>query len=119
MDKIKVLLVEDEGVLALIIKESLETRGFEITVAAKGVEGWSRFNHNRPDICVIDAMMPRKDGFTLVSEIRLVDELIPIVFLTAKTQTVDVLKGLELGADDYIKKPSSAVSTVFCRKSKV
>jgi two-component system response regulator TrcR len=107
MDKIKVLLVEDEAVLALLVKESLATRGFDVQVAANGVEGWSMFNLHKPDICVVDIMMPRKDGFSLVADIRMIDDLIPIIFLTAKTQTVDVLKGLEMGADDYMKKPFS------------
>jgi two-component system response regulator TrcR len=107
MDKIKVLLVEDEAVLALLVKESLATRGFDVLVAANGVEGWSMFNLHKPDICVVDIMMPRKDGFSLVTDIRVIDDLVPIIFLTAKTQTADVLKGLEMGADDYMKKPFS------------
>jgi DNA-binding response OmpR family regulator len=107
MENIKVLLVEDEGVLALLVKESLATRGFEVIVAANGVEGWSLFNQNKPDICIVDIMMPRKDGFSLVADIRLIDGIVPIIFLTAKIQTKDVLKGLEMGADDYIKKPFS------------
>lgn len=107
MDKITVLLVEDEAVLALLVKESLATRGFEVLVASNGVEGWSMFNLHQPDICIVDIMMPRKDGFSLVSDIRMIDELVPVIFLTAKTQTADVLKGLEMGADDYMKKPFS------------
>lgn len=107
MDNIKVLLVEDEDVLALLLKESLATRGFDVMVAANGVEGWSMFNLHKPDICIVDIMMPRKDGFSLVTDIRMVDDLVPVIFLTAKTQTADVLKGLEIGADDYIKKPFS------------
>jgi two-component system response regulator TrcR len=107
MDKIKVLLVEDEEVLALLVKESLATRGFNVMVAANGVEGWSMYNLHKPDICIVDVMMPRKDGFSLVRDIRMVDDLVPIIFLTAKTQTADVLKGLEMGADDYMKKPFS------------
>lgn len=107
MEKIKVLLVEDEPVLAGIVKESLEKRGFEIDVAPDGVAGWSMFKQNKPDVCVIDVMMPRKDGFSLVSDIRLADDDTPLIFLTARTQTADVLKGQELGADDYLKKPFS------------
>jgi two-component system response regulator TrcR len=107
MENIKVLLVEDEDVLALLVKESLATRGFEVIVAANGVEGWSMFNQHKPDICIVDIMMPRKDGFSLVADIRLIDDLVPVIFLTAKTQTADVLRGLEIGADDYIKKPFS------------
>ncbi len=107
MDKVKILLAEDEDILALLVQESLATRGFEVVVARNGVEAWSSYNLHKPDICVIDIMMPRKDGFSLVTDIRLVNQSVPIIFLTAKTQTADVLKGLGLGADDYIKKPFS------------
>ncbi|RTZ50141.1 response regulator transcription factor [Chryseobacterium arthrosphaerae] len=107
MMKTKVLLVEDEAVLAMVVKETLEMNGFEIEVASNGVEGWTRFKNSPPDICVIDVMMPRKDGFSLVEDIRKIDDLVPIIFLTAKVQTGDVLKGLEIGADDYMKKPFS------------
>jgi two-component system response regulator TrcR len=119
MENIRVLLVEDEPVLASIVKESLEKRGFEITIAQNGVEGWSRFKLSRPDICVLDVMMPRKDGFSLLSEIRMVDEQIPVIFLTARTQTADILKGLELGADDYMKKPFSMEELVLRLKALV
>lgn len=105
MEAIRVLLVEDEPVLAAIVKESLEKRGFSISIAGNGVEGWAMFRADKPDVCVIDIMMPRKDGFSLVTDIRLVDEQTPVIFLTARTQAEDVLKGLELGADDYLKKP--------------
>ena len=118
-EKIRVLFVEDEDVLSSIVKESLETRGFEITIAANGVEGWSLFNLNKPDVCVVDVMLPRKDGFSLVADIRLIDELVPIIFLTAKTQTADVLKGFELGADDYMKKPFSMEELVLRLKALV
>jgi two-component system response regulator TrcR len=107
MDRINVLLVEDEEVLAMVIKETLESREFDVAIAGNGVDGWSRFNLNKPDICVIDIMLPRKNGLSLVEDIRKVDQDIPLIFLTAKTQTDDVLKGLEAGADDYIKKPFS------------
>jgi two-component system response regulator TrcR len=117
MNKIKVLLVEDEAVLASIVKETLDARGFELTIAANGVEGWSFFNNNKPDICVIDVMMPRKDGFSLVEDIRKVNKLIPIIFLTAKTQTADVIKGFQTGADDYMKKPFSMEELILRLKS--
>jgi len=107
MTKIKVLLVEDEAILAMVIKETLEKNGFEIEMAGNGVEGWAQFKNTNPDICVIDIMMPRKDGYSLVEDIRKVDDLVPIIFLSAKSQTADVLKGLEIGGDDYMKKPFS------------
>ncbi|MGF7038540.1 response regulator transcription factor [Mucilaginibacter lappiensis] len=117
MNKIKVLLVEDEAVLAAIVKETLDARGFELIIAANGVEGWSFFNKSKPDVCVIDVMMPRKDGFSLVADIRKVDQLVPIIFLTAKTQIADVIKGFETGADDYMKKPFSMEELILRLKS--
>ncbi len=93
--------------LAMVIRETLESREFEVVVASNGVDGWSRYQLDKPDICVIDIMLPRKNGLSLVNDIRTVDEDIPLIFLTAKTQTEDVLKGLEIGADDYMKKPFS------------
>lgn len=113
MSKIKLLLVEDEEVLAMIIKETLELKGFQVTTARNGAEGWTQYTSLKPDVCVVDIMMPRKDGYSLVTDIRRVDDLTPIVFLTAKTQTADVIKGLELGADDYMKKPFSMEELVL------
>ena len=102
---IKLLLVEDEIALGEIIKESLETRDFEVTYCQNGVTGWEQFNQEKPDVCILDVMMPLKDGFTLAEEIRKVDEFTPIIFLTAKSQINDVVKGFEIGANDYLKKP--------------
>lgn len=119
MEKIKLLLAEDEAILAQVIKETLETRGFEICVAANGVEAWSLFHSFRPDVCVADIMMPRKDGLSLVEDIRKVNADIPVIFLTAKTQTADVIKGLEMGADDYMKKPFSMEELILRIKSLV
>ncbi|AEW00150.1 two-component system response regulator [Niastella koreensis] len=119
MENIKVLLVEDEEILASIIKESLEKRGFIVTIAKNGVEGWQLFRTVRPDICVVDVMMPRKDGFTLTTEIRAADDDTPIIMLTARTQTEDVLKGFESGADDYMKKPFSMEELIFRLKALV
>ena len=107
MSRIKLLLVEDEQVLANVIKETLELNGFEVACAGNGKEGWDMFRSFSPEVCVVDVMMPKKDGITLVEEIRMTDDEIPIVFLTAKTTTADVIKGLSVGADDYIKKPFS------------
>jgi DNA-binding response OmpR family regulator len=117
MDKMKILLIEDESVLAMLIKETLETQGFEISVAANGMEGWSLFKSKQPDLCIVDVFMPKKDGFSLVKDIRGVDGLTPIIFLTARTQTEDVLKGLEIGADDYMKKPFSMAELILRIKS--
>jgi two-component system response regulator TrcR len=117
MNDISILLTEDETVLSSLIKETLDTRGFLITVAENGVEGWRLFNSKKPDICVIDVMMPRKDGFSLVADIRKVDPLVPIIFLTAKTQTEDIIRGFEAGADDYMKKPFSIEELIARLKS--
>jgi len=107
INKPQILLIEDEPVLASIIQESLQSRGFEVALAVNGIEGWTLFNTLKPELCVVDVMLPKKDGFTLVRDIRTVDRRTPLIFLTARTQTEDVLKGLELGADDYMKKPFS------------
>jgi two-component system response regulator TrcR len=117
MDKVKILLIEDELVLAMLIKETLETQGFEVSIGANGMEGWSLFKSKKPDLCIVDVFMPKKDGFSLVKDIREVDQLTPIIFLTARTRTEDVLKGLEIGADDYMKKPFSMEELILRIKS--
>jgi len=113
MSKIDLLLVEDEAVLAAIIKESLETRDFTVRIAVNGMDGWNQFKARRPDVCIMDVMLPRKDGFSLASEIRLIDAKVPIIFLTARRETTDVIRGLEIGADDYMKKPFSMEELVL------
>jgi DNA-binding response OmpR family regulator len=104
---IKVLYVEDEVFLGKIVKESLESRGFEVTMESDGAKATALFKKNLPDICVLDVMLPNKDGFTIADEIRELNEQVPIIFLTAKTQTEDVVKGFSLGGNDYIRKPFS------------
>jgi len=106
-EKIKILLAEDEPALAQIIKESLETRNFHVTHCKNGEEASVEFLKNKPDILVLDVMMPKKDGFTLAKEIRNIDKKTPIIFLTAKSQTQDVVDGFQLGGNDYLKKPFS------------
>ena len=107
MNKTKVLYVEDELFLGKIVKESLESRGFEVTMESDGAKATELFKKAKPDVCVLDVMLPNKDGFTIADEIRNADEEIPIIFLTAKTQTEDVVKGFTLGGNDYIRKPFS------------
>ncbi|EAQ40711.1 response regulator transcription factor [Polaribacter sp. MED152] len=107
MDKIKVLLAEDETSLGMIVKESLESRDFVVYHAENGEEASEIYTKNEPDILVLDVMMPKKDGFTLAKEIRETNKSIPIIFLTAKSQTADVLEGFNLGGNDYLKKPFS------------
>lgn len=105
--KIKVLLAEDEPALALIIKESLETRNFTVVHCKNGQEAFDAFVAETPDILVLDVMMPIKDGFSLAKDIRKVDKKVPIIFLTAKSQTQDVVEGFTIGGNDYLKKPFS------------
>ena len=104
-NKIAVVLVEDDTTLAGLIKESFEKRGFTIYVAHNGVEGWQLFKSAKPDICLVDIGLPRKDGFSLVEDIRLADDQVPVIFLSGRTDMEDIVKGLQLGADDYVKKP--------------
>lgn len=106
-DPIKVLLAEDESSLGLIIKESLESRGFSVQLCEDGDKAKKSFLNDKPKVVVLDVMMPKLDGFSLAREIRKVDESIPIIFLTAKTRTQDVVEGFKNGANDYLKKPFS------------
>ncbi len=105
--KIKVLFAEDEPALAQIVKESLETRDFLVSLAENGKEALRLFGEKTPDILVLDVMMPVKDGFSVAKEIRQLNENIPIIFLTARSQTTDVVEGFKVGGNDYLKKPFS------------
>jgi DNA-binding response OmpR family regulator len=107
MTKTKILYVEDEPFLGRIVKESLESREFEVTMITDGDEAVDAFKKLRPDICILDIMLPAKDGYTIAREIRQFAPAIPIIFVTAKTQTEDLLKGFEVGGNDYIRKPFS------------
>lgn len=117
MSKIKVLLAEDEASLGMIVKESLETRNFTVFHAENGEEAFDIYRKEKPDVLVLDVMMPKKDGFTLAKEIRLDDKKIPIIFLTAKSQTSDVLEGFNNGGNDYLKKPFSIEELIVRIKS--
>ena len=103
----RILYVEDELFLGKIVRESLESRGFEVIMETDGAMVLGAFKKHQPDICVLDVMLPNKDGFEIADEIRNVNETVPIIFLTAKTQTDDVVKGFSLGGNDYIRKPFS------------
>lgn len=107
MSTTKVLYVEDELFLGKIVRESLESRGFAVTMESDGAKVLEVFKQSNPDICVLDVMLPNKDGFTIADEIRELNETVPIIFLTAKTQTEDVVKGFSLGGNDYVRKPFS------------
>ena len=107
MNNVKVLLAEDEASLGMIVKESLESRNFTVFHAENGEKALAIYKNEEPDILVLDVMMPKKDGFTLAKEIRQENKAIPIIFLTAKSQTSDVLEGFKHGGNDYLKKPFS------------
>lgn len=107
MSKSKIFYVEDEVFLARIVKESLESRGFEVILESDGGRAIDVFKKSHPDVCVLDIMLPNKDGFAIADEIRELDKDIPIIFLTAKVQTEDVVKGFNTGGNDYMRKPFS------------
>ena len=107
MKTIKVLYAEDELFLGKIVKESLETRGYEVLMETDGNKVVPLFTKSTPDVCVLDVMLPNKDGFEIAEAIRAIDKSVPILFLTAKTQTQDLVKGFQLGGNDYIRKPFS------------
>ena len=106
-ENIDIILAEDEPALGLIVKESLETRGFKVRLCEDGNKAWDQFNKQHPQVLVLDVMMPGLDGFSLAKKIRLENENVPIIFLTAKSQTEDVLEGFDVGGNDYLKKPFS------------
>jgi DNA-binding response OmpR family regulator len=107
MTPIKVLLAEDEIIMGKIIKEALESRHFEVQWAIDGHKAYAAFRSFQPDICVLDVMMPYKDGFSVAREIRAINQEIPIIFLTAKSSVQDLSEGFESGANDYVRKPFS------------
>jgi DNA-binding response OmpR family regulator len=104
---IKILYVEDEPFLGKIVKESLESRDFLVSMTDTGADAISLFTSIQPDICILDVMLPKKDGFQIGKEIRNINPAVPIIFVTAKNQTQDVIKGFESGGNDYIRKPFS------------
>lgn len=107
MSRIKVLYVEDELFLGKIVKESLETRGFEVLMEDDGAKVLALFKKEMPDICILDVMLPNRSGFEIAADIRKENDDVPVIFLTAKVQTEDVVNGFRLGANDYIRKPFS------------
>jgi DNA-binding response OmpR family regulator len=107
MKKTKVLYVEDETFLAKIVSETLESRGYEVVLEEDGGKALQKFIETKPDVCVLDIMLPNKDGFVIADEIREKDTEVPIIFLSAKSQTADVVSGFKSGANDYIRKPFS------------
>ena len=112
-DNLKILLCEDDENLGMLLREYLQAKGYSAELCPDGEAGYRAFMKTKFDICVLDVMMPKKDGFTLAQEIRQANAEIPIIFLTAKTLKEDILEGFKIGADDYITKPFSMEELVF------
>ena len=112
MEKIKILYVEDELQLAKIVSESLVNMKYKVLTLNSGADVLTHFEKMQPDICVLDIMLPVKDGFMIATEIRKTNKSVPIIFLTAKNQTEDILKGFNLGGNDYLKKPFSLTELI-------
>ena len=113
MEKVKILLCEDDENLGMLLREYLQAKGFDVNLMPDGEAGYQSFVNERYDLCILDVMMPKKDGFTLAQDIRKINGIIPIVFLTAKSLKEDVLEGFKIGADDYITKPFSMEEMLF------
>ena len=109
----KILLCEDDENLGMLLREYLASKGYEAELCADGEAGFRAFLKSKFDICVLDVMMPKKDGYTLAKEIRQANADMPIIFLTARTQKDDILEGFKNGADDYITKPFSMEELVL------
>ncbi len=106
-NELKVLLAEDDKNLGAVLKAYLEAKGYQTTLSVNGKEAFDIFNKKKFDFCILDVMMPVKDGFTVAQEIRKLDKQIPILFLTAKSMQEDKIRGFEIGGDDYLTKPFS------------
>lgn len=104
----KILLVEDDTSLGFIVSDQLKSQGYDVTLCSDGLEGFKRFNEDTYHMCILDVMMPKKDGFTLAKDIRKMNSEIPILFLTAKSMTEDKVQGFDAGGDDYLTKPFSS-----------
>src|SRR6185369_9131026 len=105
MPRAKILLVEDEKNFGIVMRDYLRMNDFEVTLCEDGLLGLAGFNREKFDVCIVDVMMPKMDGFALVEEIRKNDSHVPVLFLTARSMREDMLKGYQAGADDYVIKP--------------
>ncbi len=112
-DRGKILLVEDDQNFGDVLRSYLEMNDYDVTLATDGIKGLETYHQGIFDLCILDVMMPRKDGFTVAREIREKNNEIPIIFLTAKTLKEDVLQGFKIGADDYITKPFNSEELLF------
>lgn len=113
-EKKKILLVEDDPSLGYVIKDNLDLKGYDVTLCVDGEKGEAAFHASSFNLCIVDVMLPRKDGFSLARSIRVVNSDVPILLLTAKSMTEDKLEGFKAGADDYITKPFS-LEELLCR----
>ena len=118
-NKTKILLVEDEATLAVIVRDTLKSQGFEVITADNGEQGLQMFFRERPDVVVADVMMPNMDGFEMVRRIRNKDVSTPVLFLTALSETEDVVRGFEAGANDYLRKPFGMLELIVRIKALV
>ncbi len=109
----KILLTEDDENLGMLLREYLIAKGFDTDLLPDGEEGYKAFKSKKYDLCILDVMMPKKDGFSLAKDIRMVNTSIPIVFLTAKSLKEDIFEGFKIGADDYLTKPFSMEELLF------
>jgi two-component system OmpR family response regulator len=105
--KRRILLVEDDNNLGNLLQDSLELKNYDVTLKRNGEDGWNEFKVGKFDMCILDVMMPKKDGFSLAKDIRRSNSQIPVIFLTAKVLKEDTIEGLKIGADDYLTKPFS------------
>jgi len=112
-EKMRILLCEDDEGPGMLLREYLQAKGYDTELCPDGEAGYKSFLKNKYDLCVLDVMMPKKDGFTLAQEIRAANTEIPIIFLTAKTLKEDILEGFKIGADDYLTKPFSMEELTF------
>jgi len=111
--KIKILLAEDDENLGLLLKEYLIAKGYDTDLFPDGETAYHGFMRNQYNVCLLDVMMPKKDGFTLAKDIRMINADIPVIFLTAKNLKEDVIEGFKIGADDYMTKPFSMEELIF------
>lgn len=109
----KILLVEDDRNFGDVLRSYLEMHEFDVTLATDGEEGWTTYKRGKYDLCILDVMMPKKDGFTLGKEIKDDNKQIPLIFLTAKALKEDVIDGFRIGADDYITKPFNSEELLY------
>lgn len=120
--KISILLVEDDTNLGFVVKDNLDINGYKVTLCEDGETAWNNYEKGKVDLCILDIMLPKMDGFTLAEKIRAVDDQVPILFLSAKSMKEDKIQGFKIGADDYITKPFSIEELllrieVFLRRS--